>query len=441
MSSLSTLNISENSCNYEAEKFIDFVNSSPSPFHAVDSVKKTLSKNGFKELSEKHSWNECIRPNGRYYFSRNGSTVVAFAVGGNYKPGNGFNMIGAHTDSPCLKLKPVSMKQNNGYLKVGVQTYGGGLWHTWFDRDLSVAGVVMVESEGHFTQTLVRIDDLNYGAESQGNKEEMEVNSDTPLNHHAILLKKIADTLKIKVSQIRDFELCLYDTQPSAIGGICNEFIFSPRLDNLNSSYCAIEALVRSTKNSEALSSDNRIWLAALFDNEEVGSRSAYGADSSLLDNFIRRLQVNGSFASFEESIANSFLISADMAHAIHPNYPEMHEENHAPAMNKGMVIKVNAGQRYATTSATSTMIKVIAEKHNLNIQQFVCRNDVPCGSTIGPLISSNLGVRTIDVGNPMLSMHSIRETMGTDDVSSAISLFKAFYTEFTELDSKFKVD
>ncbi|OLY85790.1 Aspartyl aminopeptidase [Smittium mucronatum] len=478
MASLSTLSVDETSCFCEAEKFVEFVNDSPSPFHAVHNVKKTLLKNGFKELSEKNSWDDSLKPNGRYYFTRNGSTIVAFAIGGKYQPGNGINLIGAHTDSPVLKvrLKPVSLKKGSGYLKVGVQTYGGGLWHTWFDRDLSVAGVVMVESEGRFTQTLVRIDEpilripnlaihldrnINDGfkfnnetqlvpilatvekaiSETEDVKVGEEASSDASLNHHPILLRKIAKTLKIQVSQIRDFELCLYDTQPSTIGGICKEFIFSPRLDNLNSSYCAIEALVRSTKSSDSLSSEDRIWMAALFDNEEIGSRSAYGADSSLLDNTIRRLQSNGSHTSFEQTVANSFLVSADMAHAIHPNYPEKHEEDHAPAINKGMVIKINANQRYATTSVTSTMFKTIAKNHGLPIQVFVVRNDVPCGSTIGPLISSNLGIRTIDVGNPMLSMHSIRETMGTDDVSSAINIFKAFYTDFSELDSKFKVD
>ncbi|OMH81986.1 putative aspartyl aminopeptidase [Zancudomyces culisetae] len=181
--------------------------------------------------------------------------------------------------------------------------------------------------------------------------------------------------------------------------------------------------------------------MIALFDNEEIGSRSAYGADSMLLESTLRRLNAFGSPCAFEECIANSFLISADMAHAIHPNYSEKHEENHAPKMNGGIVIKINANQRYATTYATSLALKVLAKRHQLPIQEFVVRNDSPCGSTIGPLISSNLGIRTIDVGNPMLGMHSIRETMGTDDVKFSIDLFKAFFHEFTELDSKIICD
>ncbi|PVU91832.1 hypothetical protein BB561_004183 [Smittium simulii] len=462
-----------------SDRFIEFMNASPSPYHAVESAKERLKKYFFTPLSEKSSWENTVKPNGRYYFTRNGSTIVAFAVGGKYKPGNGVNIVGAHTDSPCLKLKPISKKTGAGYLKVGVQTYGGGLWHTWFDRNLALAGVVMIEDACGLRQQLVRISDpiayipnlaihldrtqtdafrfnnethlvpilatvakdLNSGVCSTKNDDVNTLDDSIEKKHHTVLVEKLASLVGVDPKHIVDFDLCLYDQNPCMLGGIYKEFIHSGRLDNLNSSFCAIEALVQSVEECQSLSDDDRIRMVALFDNEEVGSRSAYGADSSLLTDTIHRLQVGGDNSSYEIACANSFLISADMAHAVHPNYPEKHEENHSPMMNKGIVIKINAGQRYCTTTATSAMIKMLANNNNICYQEFVVRNDMPSGSTIGPLMSSNLGIRSIDVGNPMLSMHSIRETMGVDDVATAINLFKAFFIEFSKLDRRVTID
>ncbi|PVU98728.1 hypothetical protein BB559_001340 [Furculomyces boomerangus] len=298
-------------------------------------------------------------------------------------------------------------------------------------------------NETHLTPMLATVAKVcNHGEKSlEKDSATISSNTNSQMKHHPILLQKIAKNLGVEVSQIRDFELCLYDTQLSVIGGICDEFIFSPRLDNLNSSFCSVEGFIDSLQESKSLDNDTNVWMVALFDNEEIGSKSAYGADSTLLDSTLKRLQIGGNLTSFEQTVANSFLVSADMAHAVHPNYFEKHEDNHAPQMNQGLVIKVNANQRYATTSATSAILKVIAEKHDLPLQEFVVRNDSPCGSTIGPLISANLGIRTIDVGNPMLAMHSIRETMGSDDVHTSIEIFKAFFKEFSEVDSKFIVD
>ncbi|KAI9503980.1 hypothetical protein GGI25_000862 [Coemansia spiralis] len=461
----------------QAEQLVDFINKSPSPFHAVDVCRKWLRGAQFTELKEKQSWHGAIKPNGRYFFTRNGSSLVAFAVGGKFHPGNGVSIVGAHTDSPCFKLKPVSKKSGSGFLQVGVQVYGGGLWHTWFDRDLSVAGRVMVkDASGGYANRLIAIeepimripslaihlersmaDGFKYNKEVHltpilatvfkavnGEKSEKSDNEKEPKPaHHPILLERIAKELDIKVGDISDFELCLYDTQKATIGGICNEFIYSARLDNLNSSYCAIESLINSLS-EESAADDSHIRMVALFDNEEVGSTSAYGANSALIESAIRR--VHDSFdncgrSCFEECVANSYLISSDVTHAVHPNYSEKHEENHRPELHKGPAIKINANQRYATTAVTSAILKDIAARNDIPIQEFVVRNDSSCGSTIGPMLSAKLGLRTIDIGNPLLSMHSIREVCGTDDVGLMVKLFEHFFNEFAAIDAKISVD
>ncbi|CAO0799793.1 unnamed protein product [Mucor circinelloides] len=462
----------------EAQDFIEFVNKSPSPFHATFEASEILKSAGFKEIKERDSWNDgLIERKGKYFFTRNGSAIVAFEVGGKYNPGNGFSIIGAHTDSPCLKVKPISKKDKSGYLEVGVQLYGGGIWHTWFDRDLSVAGRVLVEQEdGTFKHTLVKVERpilriptlaihldrtandkfafnketqlapiLATAAKAQLSGIEATEGVEAEANHHPLLIKILADEMNIKPHQIRDFELAVYDTQKSVIGGACNEFIFSPRLDNLEMSYCSIIALTQA----KDIENDSNIRIAALFDNEEVGSMTAHGADSNLLPVTLQRLAnthvidaaKDVSLTAFEEAIHKSILVSADMAHAINPNYADKHEENHRPEMHKGTVIKVNANQRYATTAITSLVLKELAKKHQIPIQEFVVRNDSSCGSTIGPMLSAKLGLRTVDIGNPQLSMHSIRETGGTDDVKHGIDLLRAFYEEFAVLEQKFIVD
>ncbi|KAJ2783189.1 hypothetical protein H4R18_001856 [Coemansia javaensis] len=466
----------------QAEQLVDFVNKAPSPFHAVDVCRGWLRGAQFTELKEKQSWAGAIKPNGRYFFTRNGSSIVAFAVGGKFRPGNGVAVVAAHTDSPCLKLKPVSRKTSNGFLKVGVQVYGGGLWHTWFDRDLGVAGRVLVrDGAGGYVARLVAIEEpimripslaihmdreaneafkfnkethltpilatvgkaLNDGEDGRKKEEEDGAAAAAP-HHHPVLVERIARQLGVAPGDIADFELCLFDTQRAAIGGLCSELVQGARLDNLNSSYCAIEGLINSIGDGRALGEDSGVRLVALFDNEEVGSTSAYGANSALLEAALRRVQGSWDAApasAFEESVAASFMISSDVTHAVHPNYSEKHEENHRPELQKGPAIKTNANQRYATTAVTSAILKDIAGRHGIPLQEFVVRNDSPCGSTIGPMLSAQLGIRTVDIGNPVLAMHSIREVCGADDVGLLVKLFEHFFAEFTAVDARVAVD
>lgn len=451
-----------------ATEFVKFVNRSPSPFHAVAQVRALLEEKQFVKLLESEDWSSKLVPNGKYYFTRNQSSIFAFAVGGKWVPGNGFAIVGAHTDSPCLKLKPNSKKNKSGYLQVGVQLYGGGLWHTWFDRDLAVAGRVMRRTtSGTIVHENVRIDKpilriptlaihLDRGVNTEGFKFNLESQLQPVLGiepstaaetsestHQPALLQLISKTLNCNPADIADFELCLYDVQPSTVGGINDEFVYSPRIDNLGMSFCGVHGLVQSLN---GVPDSSQIRMLALFDNEEVGSQSAYGADSLLLEATFRRIlsalaKESQHAPLFEMSMANSFLISADMAHAIHPNYPEKHEENHRPQMNKGPVIKVNANQRYATTAVTSLIFKEIAKKDNVPVQEFVVRNDSPCGSTIGPMLSAHLGVRTVDIGNAQLSMHSIREQAGAHDFDHAIKLFKSFFNNLANTDKQVYVD
>ncbi|ORZ31340.1 aminopeptidase I zinc metalloprotease-domain-containing protein [Catenaria anguillulae PL171] len=459
-----------------ARGFLEFVNASPSPFHAVAEARRRLDAAGFTALKERECWDGKLVPGGKYYFTRNASSVIAFVVGQKFKPGNGFSMVAAHTDSPCLKLKPVSGKTKNGYLMVGVQTYGGGLWHTWFDRDLGVAGRVIVNGKEHklvkIDEPILRIPTLAIHldrAVNDGftfNKEnhlipvlasvaEAELNAPAApkvegAKHHSILLAMLAEKLgaNVDATAINDVELCLFDTTPAVIGGALSEYVFAPRCDNLVMSYTGLSALLNHAADAEAVANDEAVALVALFDNEEVGSLSAYGADSHFLESALRRVtsgvatDAHGrSSSAFEEAMQKSYLVSADMAHALHPNHAEKHEDLHQPRMNKGVVIKHNANQRYATTAPTSALLRAAAQRAGVPLQEFVVRNDSPCGSTIGPILSGKLGLRTIDVGNPQLSMHSIREQAGTKDIEEAILLFTAVFKHCAQIDKELIVD
>ncbi|GAQ83212.1 Zn-dependent aspartyl aminopeptidase [Klebsormidium nitens] len=465
-----------------AQDLVDYLNASWTSFHATAVSKEMLVKAGFEQLSEEAEW--VVKPGGKYFFTRNASAVIAFTVGGAYKAGNGFNIIAAHTDSPCPKLKPVSLSSKHGFLNVGVQTYGGGLWYTWFDRDLSVAGRVLLRrKDGRLSHELVqvsrpimRIPTLAIHLDRNVNTEGFKPNLETHLApvlataikaevdgkkdeaggkkddggkknaHHPLLLQILADELKVDPEEIADFDLHVCDTQPSVIAGARKEFIYSGRLDNLASSYCALRALIDTVADGEWLAQEKSVQMVALFDNEEVGSDSAQGAGSPTMFQAMKRVATLLAGSERAEgvewrAIRRSFLVSADMAHALHPNYPERHEEHHQPKMHEGLVIKHNANQRYATTAVTAFLFRELAKREGIPTQDFVVRNDMGCGSTIGPILSSGVGIRTIDVGMPQLSMHSVREMCGTKDVDICYRHFKAFYRKFTELDEQLKVE
>ncbi|XP_076927639.1 putative aspartyl aminopeptidase [Bidens hawaiensis] len=470
-----------------ADDLIDFLNSSPTAFHAVDEAKRRLKLAGYEQIFERGDWK--LEAGNKYFFTRNYSTIVAFAIGKKYVAGNGFHIVGAHTDSPCLKLKPVSKVSKGSYLEVGVQTYGSGMWHTWFDRDLTIAGrMIIKEGKGDgasYSHKLVRINEpimripnlaihladrsvndgfkvntqshlapvlatsvkasLNKVVTDNGpdGKPDESPNTSGNQKHHSLLLQLLAAEVGCKPDDICDFELQACDTQPSVIAGAMKEFVFSGRLDNLCMSFCSLKALIDATESEKSLEDESGVRMVALFDHEEVGSNSAQGARSPVMFDALSRITTFFSSNSqlLEKAIQRSFLVSADMAHALHPNYMDKHEENHQPKLHSGLVIKHNANQRYATNAVTAFIFREIAAKHSLPIQDFVVRNDMPCGSTIGPVLASGIGIRTVDIGAPQLSMHSIREMCAVDDVRHSYEHLKAFYEEFTCLDAKIAVD
>ncbi|MCJ1478474.1 hypothetical protein MMC13_007154 [Lambiella insularis] len=480
-----------------AHDFLSFVNASPTPFHCVDSAKDRLVAAGFTEIKERQDWASICKPGGKYWLTRNGSTILAFAIGMKWKPGNPIAMIGAHTDSPTLRIKPISKSQSEGYMQVGVETYGGGLWHTWFDRDLSIAGRAMVKTAtGEFVQKLVKIDrpilripnlaihldrqdPFTFSKETQlfpiagllaaelkrqgvdaKSEDDVQDKDDAQSNfmplksvserHHPFLVELIASHAGAKPQEVVDFEMILYDTQKACIGGIHEEFLFGQRFDNLGMSYCSTMALIRSVESASSLEEESSIRLISLFDDEEVGSLTAQGAHSNLLPAVIRRLSTlpsndkkksHTSSTAYEQSVSSSFLISADMAHAMNPNFPGKYEARHRPEMNKGTVIKINGQARYATNSPGIALIQEVARRAGAPLQLFVVSNDSPCGGTIGPMLSAAMGARTLDLGNPQLAMHSIRETAGVHDVEYAIKLFESFFEHFSELEAKILVD
>lgn len=447
---------------------------------------KRLTKAGFNPISEK-SAPEKLEAGKSYYYTRNQSSLVAFTLPA-AGPANAVSFAVGHVDSPCLKVRPVSKRQKAGYLQVGCELYGGGLWHTWFDRDLSVAGRVIVRTPGaksEFTSKLVKVDRpilriptlaihldrgvndnlkfnketeflpiLGLVAEQLNSSSAAPSRSGTPKpdgngrsdatsndeRHHPLLLAVLADELGCDVKDIHDFELSLFDTQPSAIGGVNNEFIFAPRLDNLMTSFASVEGLCAAVEGETAKSDEPNVRCVILFDNEEVGSVSHHGAESNLLPSFVELLSsLPGAKRGYYQILVNSFLISADMGHALHPNYEGRYETNNAPKMGGGVVIKTNANQRYTSNAQTTFLLRRVAERAGVPVQEFEIRNDSACGSTVGPHLSTH--VRTVDIGLASLSMHSIRETAGSNDVKHYIKLFKTFFEEYSKVDASLQVD
>ncbi|NUQ74405.1 MAG: M18 family aminopeptidase [Polyangiaceae bacterium] len=417
----------------EAKDLGELIDRSPTPFHAAAEVASRLKAAGFQELSEREPW--VVAPGDRRFFVRGGSTIVAFVAGSEPPAKAGFKVIGAHTDSPGFRLKPLPDVNSRGYQQLGVEVYGGVLFTTWLDRDLSIAGRVLFDRGGSIEARLVdlvrpvaRIPNLAIHLNRQVNTEGLVLNAQkhlvplVGLGKEAVLKSVIARELGEKAEALAGFDLCLYDTAKASVGGLENEFIFTARLDNLGSSHAAMRALIKA---ADTATPATRVIV--LYDHEECGSRSFVGAGGPVLRDTLERLVdalPDGKGQGLARAVAGSFLISADMAHAVHPNYADQHEPLHAPQLNRGLVIKSNSNQSYATDGASGAVFEALCRKVGYSPQRFVTRSDLPCGSTIGPITAAKLGIPTVDVGAPMLSMHSCREMAGTLDVHLAIETY-----------------
>jgi aspartyl aminopeptidase len=422
--------------------FMAFLDASPTPYHAAREVGRRLEAGGFARLDEREPWS--IGPGARGYVVR-GGTVLAFVAGLEAPWQRGFIALGAHTDSPNLRLKPSPDFSSHGYRQIGVEVYGGVLLTTWLDRDLSLAGRVALSGGKHEIVRLpgapFRIPNLAIHLNREVNKDGLTVNPQTQLVPIAALekdgaggvLERVAAALTDTPSRgaspndILGFDLCLFDTQGASTGGAQGELLSSARLDNLGSCHPALRALLAAGPAGPTTR------LIVLHDHEEVGSQSAVGARSRFLESVLERILLAYGTApsdALARSVARSLFVSADMAHAVHPNYADKHDKQHRPVLGGGPVVKVNAGQSYATDGIAQGAFVEACRAEGVTPQQFVSRSDLVCGSTIGPITAARVGVRTLDVGNPMLAMHSCRETAGSADGAVLTRVFRRLFAE-----------
>ena len=412
-----------------------FLDASPTPFHAVRCMSELLAKSGFTELNESDNWT--LKTGDKHFLSRNGSSIIAFTVGSSPLTTAGLRMTGAHTDSPCLMVKPQPEIAVKGYLQLGVEVYGGALLNPWFDRDLSIAGrLVYRNKRQQLKQTLVDfkrpvaiIPSLAIHLDRKANSDRT-VNAQTDLPPLLMMTDKaesfrelLADEFLLDGEEVLDYEMCLYDTQGAAMLGINNELLASARLDNLLSCFATTQALIQADATNTCLMVCN--------DHEEVGSVSAVGADGPFLEAVVARLTESDERNAV---IDKSLMISCDNAHAVHPNYPSTHDSLHSPRLNGGPVIKVNVKQRYATTSLTASLFRQLCADVDVPVQSFVSRSDTACGSTVGPITAARLGVATLDVGIPQLAMHSCREVTGSQDAARLTDVLTAFFNRSSSL-------
>lgn len=406
-----------------------YLNGSPTPFHAVTSARTVLEAAGFRALDERDAWQ--LAPGARHYVTRNGSALIAFVVGDAPCAETGVRIVGAHTDSPCLKLRPRPEVKAQGCWQLAVEVYGGALLNPWFDRDLGLAGRITLRAEdGRLASRLVDLREPLAVVPSLAIHLDREANDKRSINRQTQLPAVIArvggphdsfdlrDALRERLAHdepalarasVLDYELAFYDLQPAAFVGWRREFIASARLDNLLSCYTAVQALCHATATGNQ--------MIVLNDHEEVGSGSAAGARGTFLRSVLERLTGGGEGQA--RAMARSLLVSTDNAHGVHPNHPDKHDANHGPLLNGGPALKINHNQSYASNSETAAIFRDACARAGVALQTFVARGDMGCGSTIGPITAAVLGVRTVDVGVPTFAMHSIRELAGRDDAWS----------------------
>ncbi len=412
-----------------------FLDSSTSPFHAVNNARELLLAHGFNEIAGKDSW---VDRSDRNFFVRDGS-IVAWIETSDLPYENGFRLIGAHTDSPNLRLKPIQQRASNIVEQLSIETYGSPLLNSWLDRDLGISGRVIVQKDSleeilfSSEKAICRVPQLAIHLDRNINEKGLKLNPQTQLSpiwadsdlESRSFNEWLASQLSVATSAIVSWDLMLHDAQQSNLLGAGSEWLASGRIDNLVSCFAAIAALAQIDKSELA-----KTPIVCLFDHEEVGSVSSVGASGNFLSNTLNRIMSNLSIESRAIALENSLCASVDGAHATHPNYPERHDLDHIIKLNEGIVIKRNANQRYATDAVGEAVAKQICVDNEIPYQIFANRSDLSCGSTIGPTNAANLGVRTIDLGIPQLSMHSAREMCGVKDQDDLRRFCKSFLVE-----------
>jgi aspartyl aminopeptidase len=429
---------------YPIQNLLDFIDTSPSPWHVVNTVEALLKSHKFNNLDETTQWQ--LQLGGRYYVVRDDSSIILFVLGSKSLLESGFKIVGAHTDSPGLRVKPNAINSKDSLLRLNVEIYGSPILATFTDRDLSLAGRICYRNDqGEIASQLIKFDNPLLRLPNLAIHMNRTVNEDGLKLHKQNELPLILSTLSeqqlppdyflsllekqsgINSAQLLSWDLAVYDTQKGAIWGAENEFYSNSQLDNLASCHTALQAFL----NEAVLSDSANTLVCAFFDHEEIGSESKQGADGSFLPDVLQRIALAScEQRDFPRIMAKSFLISADMAHAYHPNFPSAYDLEHKVMVNKGPVIKINANHRYSSESISQAMFIDWCNQADIPYQYYSHRCDLPCGSTIGPITSAKLGIRSVDVGNPMWAMHSIRESAGVLDNAYMIKVLQRFFLD-----------
>ncbi len=430
-----------------AQDLLAFVDASPTPYHAVAEVSRRLVAAGFSQLNEADAFR--LAAGQRFFVVRGGSSIAAFVVGEQPPHEAGFQLVGAHTDSPNLRLRPLPDVRAQGYHQLAVEPYGGLLLTTWLDRDLSIAGRVVLDDGSRggrsvlvdFGRPLVRIPNLAIHLNRTVNTDGLKLNPQTQMvpllglsepgpdpDFLDLLATQLASHgVSATAASVVGFDLCAYDTQKAALLGARDEFVVGGRLDNLASCHAATRALCGAHTAAAATRG------IVLYDHEEVGSRSAQGASSPFLLELLGRIAGafdgdGGGHDTLPRAVAHSLLVSADMAHGVHPSYADKHEPSHRPVLGRGPVLKTNVAMSYASDAESTAAFRIVCQRAGVTPQHFVSRADLACGSTIGPITAGRVGLRAVDIGNPLLSMHSAREMAGTADVAAMLQVLETFF-------------
>ncbi len=424
------------------QDLLNFIDASPSPWHAAANIGQRLQQVGFENLLETGKWD--LRPGGRYYVIRDDSSLVAFVIGNKPLSETGYKILGAHTDSPGLRIKPRPASVTDSMVRLGVEIYGGPIIATFSDRDLSLAGRICYKTDAGmlasqlvlFDQPLLRLPNLAIHMNRKVNEEGLKFHrqNELPLILSTVADQQISSTYfnrmleqvaGVEAARILGWELNVYDTQKGAFWGDDRQFFADSQLDNLASCHAGLMAML----NEDSLNGENTI-VCAFFDHEEIGSESLKGAGGCFLEDVLERMSISLDLNrdDFKRALARSFMISADMAHAYQPSFPNAYEPDHKVIVNKGPVIKVNANLRYSSESISEAMFIHWCQQAGVAWQHYSHRTDIGCGSTIGPIVSTKLGVRSVDIGNPMWAMHSVRESAGVQDHCDLVKVLNCFF-------------